>query len=335
MNDFEREYQALTCGGGMVDFAGRTQIEIRGADRQSYLHNLCTNDVRKLQPREGCEGFITSVQGKVLGHVYVFCGAESLIVETVPGQAATLAAHFEKYHIRERVEFLVLQDVAASSDQSAAAAVGLTEWLVAGADGLKRLEAMLETPLPSGRLAHREVTWRGMSLALRRVDVLSDDCLLVSLPSDARDEFGQTLADAGFISCGCQAFAAARIERGTPLYGIDISDKNLPQEIDRNDRAISFTKGCYLGQETVARIDALGHVNQTLCGVRLEGSTVPTAGLELFRGDKPVGRLTSAAFSPQFGRPLALAYVRRGHNAPGTELQCEFGAAEVVRLPIV
>src|SRR5438046_8506879 len=104
-----------------------------------------------------------------------------------------------------------------------------------------------------------------------------------------------------------------RIEAGYPLYGRDITDKNLPQEIDRDRLAISFTKGCYLGQETVARIDALGHVNRLLRGIKFLTSAIPERGTELQSGGKVVGHVTSSCWSPGIGAPLALGFLRRGH----------------------
>jgi folate-binding protein YgfZ len=317
---FQQEYDALTRGAGWVDFAGRTQIEISGPDRQSFLHNLCTNDIRRLRPGEGCEAFITNVQGKVLGLVYVFCGDESLVLDTVPGQAEVLLSHFEKYHIRENVE---LRD--RSGDW--------TEMLVHAEQRRTPSGRPFAGHLPSEHCDHCTIPWDDINLSVRRVDMVGVDCFLISFAATAREHFVAGLAESTFIPCGCDAFAAARIEHGTPLYGIDISDKNLPQEVNRNERAISFTKGCYLGQETVARIDALGHVNQTLCGVKFDAATLPPPGLELTSSGKPVGRVTSSAFSPRLSCPLGLAYIRRGHNEPGTKLTCELGEAEVVALP--
>jgi tRNA-modifying protein YgfZ len=117
-------------------------------------------------------------------------------------------------------------------------------------------------------------------------------------------------------------FEALRIEAGTPVFGKDVTDKNLPQEFVRDDRAISFVKGCYLGQETVARIDALGHVNQVLKGLGFEpGSACPAPGSALEAGGKRVGTITSAADSPRRGHPVALGMIRTSHAAPGTTLQ--------------
>ena len=124
-------------------------------------------------------------------------------------------------------------------------------------------------------------------------------------------------------------FDAARIAAGMPCYGLDITDKTLPQEVARDARAISFTKGCYIGQETVARLDALGHVNKTLTRVRFTGRDVPPAGSELTLDGKPVGTITSAAYWPPFDTAIALAYLRRGANTPGTKLTSAVGPAEV------
>jgi folate-binding protein YgfZ len=159
---------------------------------------------------------------------------------------------------------------------------------------------------------------------------------LVACPHDNFAGIRASLMLAGAAACGEQAFQSARIENGTPLYGADISEENLPQEIGRDQLAISFTKGCYLGQETVARIDALGHVNRTLCGVRFSCDSVPRAGTPLFSDalDKPVGQITSSCWSPRLKSPLALAFLKRGHHEPSTKLNWEGGPAEVVALPL-
>ncbi len=145
---------------------------------------------------------------------------------------------------------------------------------------------------------------------------------------------GQELLAAGAVECGEAAFQALRIEAGTPLFGVDFNADNLPQEVGRDELAISFTKGCYLGQETVARIDALGHVNQSLVGVRFAGQIVPPAGLELTSGEDSAGRVTSASYSPRLESPLALAMVRRPWISPGTRLESAAGPCEVVDLPV-
>jgi tRNA-modifying protein YgfZ len=148
-------------------------------------------------------------------------------------------------------------------------------------------------------------------------------------------QVGATLKGAGAVDCSHAAYDALRIEAGFPLFGHDITAQNLPQEVSRDSRTISYTKGCYLGQETVARIDALGHVNRNLVRLRFLGSQIPPIGASLLAGEDSVGTVTSAAWSPHFQSPLALGYVRRGFNTPGTRLTFAADVSEVEVMPLV
>jgi folate-binding protein YgfZ len=140
------------------------------------------------------------------------------------------------------------------------------------------------------------------------------------------------LIAAGAEMCQMETLDIVRVEAGFPFYGRDITEENLPQEVHRNERAISFTKGCYLGQETVARIDALGHVNRTLAGLRWDVAEIPPTGQELIVAGRVVGQITSAVWSPRYDSPLSLAYLRQGQNQPGLRLDTTIGTAEVVAL---
>jgi folate-binding protein YgfZ len=136
-------------------------------------------------------------------------------------------------------------------------------------------------------------------------------------------------------TCGTAAVEAARIAAGAPLWGREITDTNLPQELNRDAKLISFTKGCYLGQETVARIDALGHVNRLLVGLRAAGKDVPAIWAELQSEDgKAIGAVTSATFSHRLGGAIALGYVRRALAVPGSVVQSAVGPLTVTALPM-
>jgi folate-binding protein YgfZ len=320
MDSLASEYAALTVGLGMVDFTGRTQLELTGEDRATFLHNFTTNDIRGLQPGHGCEAFILDARGHILGHVMVFSTPHSLVLDTVPGQANQLATHLNRYIIRERVEV---------TDRS-------EDWgglLLAGAAIEPLLAEMFES-VPANRLEHGQVQLAGNSLWLRRVDLAGPGSYLLSGHCEAVDAASIGLAAEGVISSGADAFESVRLEAGFPWYGRDITDKNLPQEIGRDRLAISLTKGCYLGQETVARIDALGHVNKMLVSVRFSAPSVPPVRATLRSNGANVGEVTSAAFSPRLKSPLALAYVRRGHEAVGTKLDSDDGTAEVIVPPL-
>jgi folate-binding protein YgfZ len=155
----------------------------------------------------------------------------------------------------------------------------------------------------------------------------------------ALEDKGQEL---GLAALDGESFEVLRIEAGTPVFGRDVTEKNLPQEIGRDDRAINFVKGCYLGQETVARIDALGHVNQIIRGLRLlPAAPCPAPGSIALAEGKRVGYVTSSALSPGWKSPIALALVRATHARPGTELMVQdpaandVGVATVTALPMV
>jgi len=320
-DDPRAEYAALTTSAGLVDLSGRTRFELSGADRANFLHNLSTNDIKKLPSGSGCEAFLLDARGHVLFHVFVVCRPESLVLETVPGQEERLLAHLNRYLIRERVEL-----------RGRTAEWG--ELLMAGPNTPDILAELAATPFPAERLANVDMSLAGRPVTVVRVELTRPFGCLVFCQRDEVAPVWQALVNAGASPCGSEGFETARIEAGFPWYGPDICDKNLPQEVGRDSLAISFVKGCYIGQETVARIDALGHVNKTLVGVRFAGEHIPTAGTELTAGGQGVGQVTSAVYSPRLNAPLALAYVRRGSEIPGTALESTVGRAQVVQIPV-
>lgn len=279
-NSSTEPYQSLLAGHAVVVLEGWTCLVVRGNDRKTFLHNFSTNDVKRLLPGQSCEAFFLNAKGKILGHGLITCREAELVVVGAPGQGARLIEHLDRYILREDVQ---LRD--ATHERTlllAARAVDISpvsfEWAIIPSERARVLEA------PTGE---RERLTRGIS------------------------EHKLLLADH-------ESWEAARVEAGFPLYGIDFDDSNLPQEVGRDSRAISFTKGCYLGQETVARIDALGHVNQSIVGVRFDSPAPPPAGAELLIAGEVVGRVTSTTLSPKLGAPLALARLRRDATAVGT-----------------
>ena len=315
-----QQYQAVHEQVGWLRLDSRTLLEVGGADRATFLHNLCTNDVKKLQPGQGCEAFITNVQGRILGHAMIFRESDSIVMETASGQAEILLGHFDRYLIREDV---VLNDRTAQWRQLLLVgphARGLLQGL-----GVDSAWQMME---------HRELTWAGTTVRIRRVPLLAVDSFLVQFNGTDVEAVVQSLLEHGAQEFAEAVFEICRIESGFPLYGQDITSTNLPQEVGRDEQAISFTKGCYLGQETVARIDAMGHVNRHFVGLQFAEDADPVIGTELQHQDKVVGRVTSVCASPQLGTPLGLGCVRREAATPGCELDSVAGAAKVVQLPV-
>lgn len=303
----------------MFAIVDRTRLEIGGADRAKFLHNLCTNDVKSLAPGQGCEAFFTNVQGKLLGHVFLFVGAEAIVVDTVSGQAPSLTTHLERYHIREDV---LIRDCGDEWSQV---------WLL-GQEASQLLASLIEPAdaamLPQSRLAHATFSIAGVETTVASAGWGKG--FWISCPRGDSVRLTAALSSAGASTQSLDALESARVEAGFPEWGRDINDKNLPQEVDRDALAISFKKGCYLGQETVARIDALGHVNRLLRRVRLNGVSPVSDGLELFLGDKPAGVVTSSAPSTHNRETFALTMLRREASTPGQVLISSLGEATVL-----
>jgi folate-binding protein YgfZ len=313
-------YETLRRGASIAPLPPRTHIDLTGRDRATLLNGLCTNDIRRLASGQSCEAFLTNVQGKTIGHIYVHCRPDSLALETIGGQAETILEQLQRYQIREDV---------LAQDRSA----DVAEFLVAGDDAARWLGQLLGTEVPP---AGGNDNWElhGRMLSLRHVPFAREPSFFVCC---AKDDLDAVLADcwsAGALDGGQEWADVARIEAGTPLFGIDLTADTLPQEVNRNQQAISFTKGCYLGQETIARLDARGHVNRLWVGLRCSGPQPPAPGTLLVADGKPVARVTSSCWSASLQAPLALAYVRRGFETAGTVLRTEPMQATVISLPV-
>ncbi|MEX0716129.1 MAG: glycine cleavage T C-terminal barrel domain-containing protein [Planctomycetaceae bacterium] len=300
------EYFAARDGAAIFDLHDRTQIEITGRDRVAFLNNFCTNDVKKLEPWQGCEAFLTNVKGRILAHVFVFVDSDSIWLETVAGAAPAIIAHLDKYVITEDVQL---------PDRT-------EEWGELFACGPGSIDRSLRKFVSfSQRIASS-----GLGRT-RRVDLFGVPGVLTSLNTG---EAGVLLRETWEVwtrpggkerrPAGAAAFHALRIEARLPLVGVDIGEENLAQEAARTEQAISFTKGCYLGQEPIARLDALGHTNRELRTLRLEAGPVPAAGTPVFGNDQEIGRITSAALSYADDKPVALAVIRRPFIAPGSQV---------------
>jgi len=307
--DARAEYEAARSAAAVFDLSDRMQLEITGDDRITFLHNFCTNDIKSLQPGQGCEAFVVNVKGRILGHIFVFSGKESIRLESVAGCEEPLMSHLDRYIITEDVE---LHNRTNSHG----------ELLVTGprtSDLVRKLNVAVE------QLAvyeHDTSHFNESPLSVRRVDWLGRLGYLLLSPREHLPALWECLIAVGVHPAGCDAFESLRIEACLPLYGTDISEDNLAQEVARTEQAISFSKGCYLGQEPIARLDALGHVNRELCGLRLCSSPAPAPGSPVVTGDgqKEIGTVTSSSVSYRDEKPVALAYLRSKYVQPETQV---------------
>ncbi len=273
-------------------------LDVTGADAAAIVHNVTTNEVKSLDVGDGRETFITDVRGKTVGHVCLYCKQGFLRMIGPAGQSETLAQHLDRYTIREDAtpEIRDEEFVAFVLPCEATAAVGVSS---------QQGDQLFTS---SCRIGDDEVDvyatpWLGQGtvvLLVGRVEQKRIHEMLESLSLKSGDE---------------SDFHRARTIARFPWYGIDLDDSNLPQEADRDPLAISFTKGCYLGQETVARLDALGQVQKKLVQWSIAGE-VPSVNAKLVCGEKTVGRLTSVA-ADSAGGAIAIGFARRSHFDPG------------------
>ncbi len=305
------DYRTITERCGLLDRSERGKLALTGPAAKSFLQGQVTNDVEALEAGEGCYAAFLTPKGKMLGDVRVLAAGEALLLDTerVALQALfnlirrTLIGYDAELHKRTLER-------------------GLLSLIGPDAERVAAFE-----DLPAREYAHRLATLDGIETRAIRTDIGVD---LLCDSSDT-ETVQATLAARGAVPVAEEAVECLRVERGCPRYGIDLDDSVIPQEAGLNQRAVSFTKGCYVGQETVARLHYRGKPNRQLRGLRL--SALVPAGSELLLDERPVGRLTTVAESPRFG-PIGLAILRR-EATPGSVLSLVEGeeAGHVAELP--
>jgi folate-binding protein YgfZ len=307
------DYDRARTDAALFDVSDRGEVELTGADAPSFIHNLSTNDVLNLPLGGGCEAFFTTAKAKVVAyaliyHVRIAGGKDALWLDVARGQAPRLIQHLEGFLISERVEM---------ADRTA----DFAQFHLAGPRAKAVLETALGESIPDLEpFQHMERTMGANAVChVRRYDPLGVPGYDVVCLRNRAAEVTEALTAAGAILAGPETYEVLRVEAGTPVYGADIDENRFVIEVGRT-AAICYTKGCYLGQEPIVMArDRAGHVNRAFRGLKLTGPTDP--GSKLFAADgKEVGIVTSMVVSPRLG-PIALGYVRRGHETPGTALK--------------
>ena len=325
------ELAALRAGCGVYDLGFRAKIALAGKDRVRWLNGMVSNNIRDLAAGHGVYAFILNPQGHILGDLTAYNRGESLLVDTDRCQAEKILAIFRKYIIMDKV------DVSDLSEQLTALGVsGPQARAVLAACGFELAEP--SAPQAGDLQLHLhldDAKWRGVDCMLARSEDNSYEIWLA--PGEVR-KLWDALVAAGAIPVGADALETHRILSGVPLYGVDIRERELPQETEQA-QALSFTKGCYIGQEIVERIRARGNVHRMFTGFLLENGAPVAAGAKIVARDaaaaeKEVGEVTSVASLPgEPGRSVALGYIRREVGAPGREVTIGTAAAKVVKLP--
>jgi folate-binding protein YgfZ len=318
------EHEAVREEAGLIDRSHRGKIEVTGRDRASFLHGMLSNDVQALQAGQGCPAAFLDAHGKIVSLLAVHCLADRLILEMDRHLVAPTLAGLDRFLISERV---ALEDVSA--------ATGLLT--VAGPASRKSLEAALGQALPDlAPRHHTVVTWEGHVIRVVGSDETGEEGSDLWAPVAALPALWDRIAREGARPVGEEAWNVLRVEAGRVRHGADVDETTLVLEAPLEE-TYSLTKGCYIGQEVVARVTYRGHVNRKIVGFRLADTRLPEARAAVTVEGRPVGRITSVVVSPALGRGLALGFLRREHWAPGTrvEVAAAGGAlsAEVAELP--
>lgn len=328
------EYDAAVDAAALFDRSDAAKLVLTGPDAPMFLGNLSTNDIKNLPLGGGCEAYLCSPTAKVqfqawIYHVRLADGSHAMWVETTPGRNADLAKYLDRYLISEQVEI---------ADRTA----DFAQFHLAGPSANSVLEKALGDALPDlPEFAHMERTFgANATCSIRRCDPLGLPGFNIVCLKEHADGVRGMLLRAGATHAGPQTYETLRVEAGTPQFGPDIDENRFVMEVGNAARAVSYSKGCFLGQEPIVMArDRAGHVNRAFSGLKvLEGGPVP-AGAKLFRDGQEVGVVTSSCHSPRLGVPVALGYLRWKHQEPGTRMEVETPAGrqpgEVVGLPPV
>jgi aminomethyltransferase len=302
------EFEALLSGCGIYDLSARAKIAVTGGDRVRWLNGMVTNNIRDLAPGHGAYAFLLNPQGRVLGDLYAYNRGESLMIDTDQSQSEKLMATFDHYIIMDDVE---LADV--SDKLTAIGIAGPTAQEVLRAAGIELSELK--------PLQFLDVTWRNIDVTGARGDNPNVESYELWLSRDQATTLRYSLTKAGATTAGATALELLRIATGIPHYGQDIRERDLPQETDQ-ERALHFSKGCYIGQEIVERIRSRGNVHRKFTGFEVHGD-LPAVGAKIQEGGKDIGEITSVASLPLAGgeRMVALGYIRREVAVPGKQFQ--------------
>ena len=309
-------YDVARSGAVWVERPARGRLWLAGADRLSFLQGLLTNDTRALGPGRGCYAAYLTPQGRMIADMRLYEMEDGLLM-TVPASVAAA--------VRDRFESLVFSEDVRVEDRTAALAqVGLHG--PGAADAAERALGAPGAVRPLAAFHHRRLPFGDATLVVASTDELGGGLdLFVETPHAAA--LAGALGAAGAVAVGAEVAEVLRVEAGVPEWGVDMDEETIPLEAGIEARAISFTKGCYVGQEVIVRVlhRGQGRVARRLVGLTIgdvdpPASAVPAAGATLRAESRDVGRLTSTVRSPALNHAIALGYVHRDFALPGTRL---------------
>ena len=322
-------YQAARAHAAFVVRPNRGRIIVSGGDRRAYLQGLLTNDIEALGAGRGCYAAYLTAQGRMIADLWVYELGDVILLSMIGDVKPTVLTKLDQFIFSEDVQ---LGDVTDSFAQVAvvgpdAAQVVAAIAPTASADTLRHL------PLHGSQRVDRD----GAALIVTRIDDLGVRGFDLYVERPHVDRLTAALRDAPAPELAAHDVEALRIEGGVPIFHQDMDEDTIPLEAGIESRAISMTKGCYVGQEVIIRVLHRGHgrVARKLVGFRLDGTAVPSRGAVIRAGERDAGQVTSAVFSPALQQPIALGYLHRDFVEPGTAVTIDGVAGVVAALPFV
>jgi folate-binding protein YgfZ len=319
--DVLKEHDFLTKSAGVFDLSFRSRICLGGKDRVRFLHGQVSNDVKKLRTGEGCYALLITAKGKIETDLNIWALENELLLDFEPGLAARVSERLERYIIADDVQIVDVREAYGM----------LTVQGPKAAEVIIRLQLFPQVPAEPFRFFKSVEPTIGETYLMNspRTGSTGFDAFIpaAALPA-VLDKAISAAREIGGGPCGWDALEIARIEASIPRFGADMDESNIALEAGIETKAISFSKGCYIGQEVISRVHTRGQVTKALRGLKFDSGTrelqhpdVPRKGDKLLREGKEVGYVTSATFSPRVNAVIALGYVRKECNQPGTELQ--------------
>lgn len=325
------DYRAAHEGAAVFDASARGRIAVTGPEAAMFLHNLCTNDIKSLAVDAGCEVFFTNLKARVLAHGYSYRlpgDPPCYWLDVAEGLGAAVFQHLNRHWISEQLEMLDRTEETAQLHVVGPAAAALLQSVLGGAvDQLTPLQHQHRTLADIGTVE----VFRNDRLALPGFDLV---CVRAQSAALTR-----LLFEGGATLAGAETWELLRVEAGLPRFGFELDENRAVFEVGRTKQAICYTKGCYLGQEPIVMARDRGHVNRTLLGLKLGRNQAAPRGAKIFHNSQEIGQVTSSVVSPRLGQAVALAYLRRGSQEPGTSVELEIDGerrpAQVALLPFV
>ncbi len=312
--------RAARRGAVLLDLSHRGRVAVTGPDRSRWLHGMVTADVERLSPGQGCLATVVTAKGRLVADLRIFARPDELWLELDESRTEPLLAQLSR--------LLVMEDCELRDRSAETAMLGIHG--PRASEILRGLDPGLPDLLEHGQASITIADQGAVAIGSRELGLPGVDLWLAPA---ACEPVWEALRKAGAIPIGSDAAELLRLEAGRPRFGAELDEETLPLEAGL-ERAISYDKGCYVGQEIIARATYRGHVNQKLVGLWISGESEAPPGAALSAGGKELGRIRSSAISPWFDRPIALGYVRREAVQPGTPLELPDGrTATVTALP--